>query len=577
MPSCIITVKKFYNLASMTEKELQRILILKYPKESEHCEWKEFKNLKHAVSSRAGDDIVSYISAIANMQGGELVIGVEDNSLRIIGIENFHSYSPENIKLKLLDQCPNLSSEGFWVESFHTDDTNKTIWVIHVPRHLPRKPVYAHGRNWQRVEDSLVEMRSEREHLILSEPLSKHDDWSASICPGATIDDLDLVAISYARKNFQEKFPKLAADADIWDNVTFLNKAKVLIKGKITNTAIILLGKSETEGLISPAIAKIRWILKDKSGHDKDYQIISCPLLLGAEEAYSKIRNLKYRYMRGGTIFPDEIEQYEPYVIREAINNAIAHQDYSLGGFINVVENEEGFLTFSNLGSFIPGSIDEVIRDNAPEEQYRNPFLAHAMFNLKMVDTIGSGIRRMFEYQRNRFFPLPDYDLSGNKVNVIITGKVLDINYTNVLATNTDLPLLAIMLLDKVQKRRNLQDVEFEYLKKLKLIEGRRPNIFVSAQIAQETGQKAMYSKVKGFDKQYYLDLIIKAIREHQSLTRVDIDELLLGKLPENYSVMQKKNKINNLISELRSDGVIVNQGTLKKPVWVLLIIPERN
>ena len=48
------------------------------------------------------------------------------------------------------------------------------------------------------------------------------------------------------------------------------------------------------------------------------------------------------------------------------------------------------------------------------------------MYNLKMVDTIGSGIRKMFNYQKERFFPLPEYDLSNNKIKVTITGKVLE-------------------------------------------------------------------------------------------------------------------------------------------------------
>ena len=87
--------------------------------------------------------------------------------------------------------------------------------------------------------------------------------------------------------------------------------------------------------------------------------------------------------------------QYDPFVIREPLNNCIAHQDYSLGGRINVVESEDQ-LIFTNVGSFIPGSIEEVIKNDAPEERNRNKFLLNAMFNLKMVETIGSGIKTVF-------------------------------------------------------------------------------------------------------------------------------------------------------------------------------------
>ena len=115
-------------------------------------------------------------------------------------------------------------------------------------------------------------------------------------------------------------------------------------------------------------------------------------------------------HIKDGTLFPDEVDQYEPFVIREAINNCIAHQDYTKSRRINVVETDDQ-LVFTNLGSFIPGSVEKVVMENAPEEHYRNRFLATAMSNLKMVDTAGGGIRKMFNYQRARFFPMPEYDL----------------------------------------------------------------------------------------------------------------------------------------------------------------------
>jgi len=375
----------------MTEKELQEYVQLHFPKENERCEWKAFGNLTHDVSGHKGEDVISYVSAIANMRGGHLVIGVEDQTLNITGIQNFHDYTPENLPARITGNCTHLITEGLYVENYTTTDTNKIVWIIHIPKHAPRKPVIAHKQPWQRLGDNLVRLTHERESAILSEPLSNIEDWSAAIVPDAAIDDLDPAAIAKARENYKNKFPHQAHDIDRWDDITFLNKAKVIIKGKITRTAIILLGKPESEHFISPAEAKIRWLLKDAKGNDKNYHIESCPLLLAVDKIYAKIRNLKYRYIKDGTLFPDEVDQYEPFVIREAINNCIAHQDYTKGGRINVVEMEDQ-LIFTNLGSFIPGSVEKVVKEDAPEEHYRNRFLATAMFNLKMVDTAGGGM-----------------------------------------------------------------------------------------------------------------------------------------------------------------------------------------
>lgn len=396
------------------------------------------------------------------------------------------------------------------------------------------------------------------------------EDWSAAIIPDATLEDLDEEAVALARRNFKSKFPDKADEVDKWDDNIFLNKAKVTIKGKITKTAIILLGKDESEHFLNPAEVKIRWKLVDQQNNDVDYEIFGLPLILSVEKVFAKIRNIKYRYMQEGTIFPAEVSKYEPFSIREAINNCIAHQDYTRSARINVIEMEDQ-LVFTNHGTFIPGSVEKVVIEDAPEEFYRNRFLATAMFNLKMVDTAGGGIKKIFNFQRARYFPLPDYDLSDDKVKVAISGKILDMNYARLLAQHKDLTLDDIILLDKVQKKKKLSGSEEKHLKDRKLIEGRKPNYFIGINVAQKTGQKASYSKNKAFDKSYYLDLIEKAIKEHKSLERKDIDDLLWNKLPDWMEKQQKKNKINNLLSELRRSNKIENKGTYKMPKWVLI------
>lgn len=314
----------------------------------------------------------------------------------------------------------------------------------------------------------------------------------------------------------------------------------------------------------------VRWILKDSKGNIIDSLIKSCPLLNSIDEIYAKIRNTKYQYIKKGTLFPEEVQRYEPFIIREALNNCIAHQDYMKSGMINIVEKEDQLL-FTNLGEFIPGSIENVIIEDAPEEYYRNRLLATAMFKLNMVETEGGGIRKMFNYQSKRFFPMPEYDISKSRVSVTVVGKVLDINYATVLAQNDDLTLEEIIMLDKIQKGKQLTNTEVKHLKQKNLIEGRKPNYHISFTVAQTTGQKAEYSKYKAFNKKYYLDFIIEAINTHKSLERMDIDKLLWDKLPDNLTEKQKKTKINNLLSELRQKGIIVNEGSAKKSKWVLI------
>ena len=187
----------------MTELELQQYLLREYPQENARCEWKEYKNLKNSFCGDERKDVISYVSAIANMEGGYLVVGVHDKTLEIVGTDTYN-YDRQKAILRLTERCANLSSEGLDVDEYITDDTQKTVWVIHIPKHLPKRPVYAHDKAWQRIEDSLVELTPERMNAILDEPLVTDTDWSAVIVPNATINDLDELAIAKAKVMFKK-------------------------------------------------------------------------------------------------------------------------------------------------------------------------------------------------------------------------------------------------------------------------------------------------------------------------------------------------------------------------------------
>ena len=201
----------------MTELELQQYLLREYPQENVRCEWKEFKNLKNSFCGDEKDDVISYVSAIANMEGGFLVIGVHDKTLEFVGTDTYN-YDRQKAILRLTDRCANLSSEGLDIEEFITDDTKKKVWVISIPKHRPKLPVYAHDKAWQRIEDSLVELTSERLNAILEETSPTYD-WSAETIIEATIDDLDSRALQKAREEYKSVHPRLAEEVDAWSDM----------------------------------------------------------------------------------------------------------------------------------------------------------------------------------------------------------------------------------------------------------------------------------------------------------------------------------------------------------------------
>ena len=551
-----------------TEAELQQHLCSQYPVEDSSCDWKEMKNLKNSFNRQEGDDVVSYVSGIANMEGGHLVIGVVDKTLDIVGTDiskltfNGEPATTRSATFKLVEQCTNLSSEGLRIEEFLTSDTQKRVWVIHIPKHSPRLPVYAHKKAWQRIEDSLVELTKERRDAILSEPVVKMEDWSAQIVEGATIEDLDPKAIEKAKEEYIKVYPKKAEELKEWDNMTFLNKAKITRQGKITNAAIILVGKEESEHFISPAVCKIRWKLQSEDDKNKDFHIFSIPMIIAVDEITNTIRNTSYVYTIEGSMFPDTMNRYDVFTLREPLNNAIAHQDYSKMARIEIIEEEDEKLSFRNHGQFIPSSVEDVVNKDFPESFYRNPFLVEAMRNVNMVETEGGGIRKLFVQQKKRFFPMPIYDLSGQKVRCEIQGKVLDENFAKILVNNPDLSLPEIIMLDKVQKREysSLTDDAVALLRQKKFVEGKRNSLYLSFKIVESSkhiGLKASYIKNKSFNDAYYKKLIEDYLLKFGSASRTDLDELLLDKLPDVLDETQKYNKVTNLLASLRRAGKI--------------------
>ena len=528
----------------------------------------EFKEAKNDYDFRKLGKYFSALSNEANLARKTrawLVFGVND-ARQVVGTQyRANTNGLESLKKELADKTTNRITFVAIHELPHELGRVLLFEIAPAPKGIP---VAFDGHYYGREGESLSPLNLSEIERIRDQAVS--EDWSAVVVPEAGLDDLDETALVVARRNYQSKFPDKAEEVASWDTWTFLNKAKLAIKGKLTRTAILLLGREEAEHFVQPADPKIRWILKDYQGNDRDYALFGLPLLLAVDKVYAKIRNLKYRYIKEGTLFPEEVDMYAPYAIREALNNCIAHQDYSLAGRINVVERDDS-LSFSNKGSFVPGSVARVVMEDAPEEHYRNRFLATAMFHLKMVDTAGGGIRKIFLHQRERFFPMPDYDLSNSRVVLTLTGKVLNIDYARMLARHQDLSLPDIVALDRVQKHLPLTTDEEADLRAKKLIEGRKPNYFVSKAIAQLTNKKAEYSKNKAFDKQYYLDLICKALKEHESLSRREIDELLFNKLPEWMSDKQRKTKVGNLLTELVKSKRIVNQVRGNQSNWSLV------
>ena len=554
---------------SMTELELQQYLLREYPQENARCEWKEFKNLKNSFCGDEKNDVISYVSAIANMDGGDLVIGVHDKTLEIVGTDTYN-YDKQKAILRLTERCVNLSTEDLYIDEFITDDTNRKVWVIHIPKHLPKRPVFAHNKAWQRIEDSLVEMTTERMSTILDEPIFSETDWSAQIVSDATIDDLDEVAIAKARMMFKKVHSRIPeAEVNAWTVETFLSKCGIMKNGGITRAAIILLGKYESAFKLRPAVAQVTWTRRDEKQEVVDYEHFTVPFILTVDEILSKIENLTMREMPGGTLFPDTMKQYDDYTIREALHNCIAHQDYTMQQRINFVENPT-YLYYSNAGSFIPGTLENALTNEEPQAYFRNECLCRAMVDFNMIDTVSRGIKKMFNEQWRRHFPMPDYeiDAKNRKVSVRIYGNEINEQYTNLLKTNKSLTLWDCISLDAIQKGRTIHEDIAQDLLNRGLIEGEAPNYTISLGIAKATRQLQGYTKQKGLDKEKIKQMILQYLKNAgtDGAKRDSIYEYIKDVMPQVKTHEQQLRLLGDILSALSVDKLIYAKGR----IWFL-------
>lgn len=535
-------------------------------------EWEsEVVEFKQAGNDYSTHMIGKYFSALANeanLRGEEkawLIFGVNNSTRTVVGSD--YRLEPERLQGTKLQMAENTEPSVTFRSIHELAHPDGRVILFEIPAAPRGMPIAWKGHYYARAGESLVSLGLDKQDEIRQQ--TQASDWSAQIVPTARIDDLDEHALQTARESYAKKhsnrFP--AEEVMRWPLATFLDRARLTYNGQVTRTALLLLGKPESAYLLSPHPAQMTWKLE---GPERAYEHFGPPFLLNTSALYRKIRNIQLRLLPEDQLLAVEVSKYDQRIVLEALHNCIAHQDYTRNGRIIVTETPD-CLVFENEGSFFEGFPEDYATGEKTPRRYRNPFLAQAMAELNMIDTMGYGIYSIHVRQARRYFPMPDYDLAtSDAVKLTIHGGVVDPAYSRLLIQKTDLPLDEVLALDRVQKRLPLTDEMIKRLRRDGLIEGRKPNLHVSATVAQVTASKADYIKTRAQDDDYYCRLITDYLKNFGKATREEIDKLLVEKLSDALDSDQKSHKIANLLTKLRRRGTIVNKGSRKKPSWEL-------
>lgn len=540
----------------------------------EHAE-NEIVEFKKAEKSFDIDELGKYFSALSNeanlreRECGWIVFGVWDKQHEIVGT----TFKDGEIALNKLkqDMSQHTTDNLIFREIVPIEVEGKRVVLFQVPASPRNIVMHWKGIAYGRDGESLKPLNQAKQDAIRRQP--PLPDWSAQLVPNANIADLDELALAKARIEFKKVHSSNipASEVDSWTDEDFLSHSVMIRDGQLTRAAILLLGKPLSIQKIYPAVAQITWTLEDKDRNVIDYEHFSIPFILTVDKVLAKIRNMTMRELPGGTLFPDTMKQYDEYTIREVMHNAIAHQDYTLQQRIVFVESPDQ-LYYGNGGSFIPGTVENALEHRGPQLHYRNECLCRGMVNFNMIDTVGRGIRKIYTEQRNRFFPMPDYDIDNEHrtVGVTIYGKMIDEKYTELLKHDNTLSLRECLWLDAIQKHRPITKDAAKVLHEKKLVEGRYPNLTISLDVAKLTNQIGLYTKEQGLTKETLTKLTLQLAHNAglDGFKRMDAFEVLEHALPAGERKQTKLRAIGRLLTSLARQGLLMRDNHRKS--WLI-------
>ena len=428
------------------------------------------------------------------------------------------------------------------------------VLIFEIPAAPLGMPISWKGHWYDRVGENLLPLSVEKLDAIRNQ--DRLLDWSAQVVADARLDDLSPEAMAVARRAFSERNALRISQKTIeeWTDEEFLLHVGLLTRKGLTRAAILLLGKPEAAYLLNPLLPELTWKLV---GQESAYEHFTIPFLLATSQLYNRIRNVKIRLLPPYELIQREVEKYDQLTVLEAIHNCIAHQDYSQHSRVSVTEYPDR-LEFVSVGSFFEGDPNDYALNGRIPRQYRNTALVNAMTNLNMIDHLGYGIERMNRAQRDRYLPLPDYDLSvPGEVRLVIYGSVVDEAYTKLLMQQSDLPFEDVLALDRVQKGCPIPESMLRRLRRKGLVEGRQPHLRVAAGVAVATGTQADYIKQRGESDEYRCALVTDYLKKHGRASRQEIDTVVFPSLSVELSDAQKRVKVKNLLGKLTRKGSI--------------------
>lgn len=382
----------------------------------------EFKGEEQAPLSDT--DLIEAVVCMANGQGGMLLIGVEDDG-RVTGLHPRHRTHPSTLAAFVSGRTvPPLAVEATFV-----DLSEGPVAVLVVP--ASRQPVStSDGRLLVRYLDAQGRPGCRPLYAYeLTGWLAERGqaDPTALVIPDATWDDLDPLEFARLRRMVEENPGDMVllrlSDREIASALGLARSERDRLWP--TLAGLLLVGKESALQEYVPAHEVAFQVLHGTDVAVNEFR--RWPLLRVHEWLTQAIgvRNEEQELMVGGVRIG--VPRYDPTGVREAINNALIHRDYTRLGAVHVQLHDD-HVRVSNPGGFVEG----VGPDNllVTEPRPRNPRLADAFKRAGLVERTGRGVETIYRGQLRNGRQPPDYTLStAASVSVVLPSKPTDLDF----------------------------------------------------------------------------------------------------------------------------------------------------
>ncbi len=521
--------------------------------EGENLEFKEAKNRFHF------EKLAKYCAALANEGGGKIALGITDERPRkVVGSLAFNQ--PERTRSGLIEQL------HINVDFDVVIHPNGRVLVFSVPSRPIGNPVKYKGIYWERRTDSLEPMSESKLRSIFAE--SGHD-FSADICPGVNMNDLDSEAI----EDFRNRWIKKSENHNLANlsREQLLEDAEVMVDGDLTYAALILFGTRKSLGKhLSQAEVVFEYRTSDVSGPAQKRKEFRQGFFCFYDELWEiiNLRNDVQHFQSG--LFVWDVPTFDERVVREALLNAISHRNYQLAGSV-FVRQYPRHLVVESPGGFPTGITEQNILDR---QQPRNRRVAEVLAKCGLIERSGQGMNLMFERSIKESKQTPDFsNTDRHQVVLTLDCEVRDPRFLDFLEkvgkeTLDQFSTHDFLLLDYVHREQNIPDAFRHRLEELVtkgIIErygrGRGVKYILSRRYYKMVGEKGTYTRKKGLDRETNKTLLEKHIQENEkngSRLR-DLRQVLPA---------LSMSQVQKLIAELKKEGRIYKTGKTKGALW---------